>query len=427
MQCPLEINLSESESGKPWTCDIVLRFMFMYESVKKHAKPSKKYPLGPWIPLLPVETKKFVSLSEKSALAEALELAQQAILHPAEDPESFKPGASRSRLRAPVEVPFSPNVVRLDISGPGLPNLSFFDLPGVISMHDDIYVVEMIKNLVQGYINEENCLIIQTLTMDHDLENSGAAALIKKAGATERTIGVLTKPDRLSGGSVPQYRGLLDNTRYRLGKGYYVVLNNIHDVDQATARASEEAFFRDNVHFAGSLAGFSDRFGTAKLQQVAARQLFQNSVQCLPSVSEKIQAKSTEVQRQLDALPKPPEGNVSGQVMMKIQDFQRSIQDQMDGGSLRYHFFSMWHERAKQFRTRVVFSHPLLVLPRIRSAEGSGVLSSPPPQPIVEIESDDDTSSSRPVQKRRRDADSAFRTAKPEMSKEAEEAKGMSP
>ncbi len=82
----------------------------------------------------------------------------------------------------------------------------------------------------------------------------------------------------------------------------------------------------------------------------------------LPMINEKINSKAAEVQQSLDALPKPPEGNISLHVQTKVLDFQRSLQSHMDGGSLDHPFFTQWHDEAKSFRNKVVLSHPRLKL-----------------------------------------------------------------
>ena len=98
------------------------------------------------------------------------------------------------------QVKFSPNVIRLEISGPFLPNLSFYDLPGVINVSDvpeEGYLVDLVKNLVKEYIQADNSINLLTLPMTDDPANSSASKLIRDEKAEARTVGVLTKPDRV--------------------------------------------------------------------------------------------------------------------------------------------------------------------------------------------------------------------------------------
>jgi len=87
---------------------------------------------------------------------------------------------------------FSPNVVCLDISGPGLPNLSFYDLPGVINQTEDgtkPYLVKLVKNLVKDYIKSENALILLACSMEGDCANSSASRILRNLKAEHRCIG----------------------------------------------------------------------------------------------------------------------------------------------------------------------------------------------------------------------------------------------
>jgi hypothetical protein len=70
----------------------------------------------------------FATVHEKTDLESCLRRAQLAILNPGQDPRTF--GPARKIGNAATEVPFSPNIISLEIAAPGLPNLSFYDLPG---------------------------------------------------------------------------------------------------------------------------------------------------------------------------------------------------------------------------------------------------------------------------------------------------------
>ena len=169
------------------------------------------------------------------------------------------------------QVKFSPNVVRLDISGPGLPNLSFYDLPGVINQSEvaeEEYLVNLVKNLVKEYIKADNCINLLAIPMTDDPANSSASRLIREVKAEARTVGVLTKPDRYQRGeSLDQWIQVLTGKKFRLGFGYFVIKNNPDPrVDHATSRAEENVFFSEEEPWATTLNAYNDRFGTLKLQ-----------------------------------------------------------------------------------------------------------------------------------------------------------------
>ena len=85
-------------------------------------------------------------------------------------------------------------------ASPDLPTLSFFDLPGVIGARSPEKEIpkKLIDDLVIDYIENPNALVILTSSLETDWDTCAyAAQLVSKANATSRTVGVLTKPDRV--------------------------------------------------------------------------------------------------------------------------------------------------------------------------------------------------------------------------------------
>ncbi len=223
--------------------------------------------LGPWVKQ-DAENFPFATLNSKDQVAPVLKLAQLAILNPMDPYEKYLP--DKIDPGREIQVEFSPNIVRLDICGPGLPNMSFYDLPGVISVHEvaeEQYLVDLVKSLVMVYITDASCINLLTLPMTDDPANSTAADLIRRAGAEARTVGILTKPDRMEHGeSLELWRNILGDRRFRLGLGYHAVKNNPNPkVDHAKARAEEREFFK-NPPWSTDLAAYGNRYGTFQLQ-----------------------------------------------------------------------------------------------------------------------------------------------------------------
>lgn len=218
----------------------------------------------------------FATVSSKGQVASVLQLAQLATLNPSSPYEKYLPG--KADPGDSMQVKFSPNVVRLDISGPLLPTISFTDLPGVISVPEipeEHYLVELVKNLVKEYIKDDNCIILLALPMTDDPTNSTASSLLRKVKAERRTVGVLTKPDRRQQGeSQVQWLEMLKGQRFQLGSGYFVIKNNPDSsVDHATARAEEREYFLKEEPWAKAWNRFSDRFGTLQLQTFLSQKL----------------------------------------------------------------------------------------------------------------------------------------------------------
>lgn len=339
-RCPLEINLSESEPGQGWRCSVYLVWRYSYLPDKKMTSvPKRSQSLGPWKLFGDVESDLFVSLTDKSKVQDAIKWAQLAILNPGSPHESYIPGRN-ARTSQETEVKFSPNVVRLDITGPSFPALSFYDLPGVISQaeHDnEAYLVQLVENLVRRYISEKNCIVLLALTMTDDATNSSAARIVRAIkGAKERTLGVLTKPDRLSSyESFQQWSEILEGKKFNLGHGYYVVRNNPDpDVEHAKARQEEERFFGEPF-WSGNLAGFQHRFGTRHLQSALSTVLLEQIQKCLPSIINQINSRAEDIEAQLKTLPGPPAEDVQRILIEKTTTLGLKLNAMFEGGTGR--------------------------------------------------------------------------------------------
>ena len=333
-RCPLEINLTQGISQQ-WSCKVSLHKKFMYmgqlgtpkgpgKNVAKVEGATRARPLGPWSPQDP-EDHHFATITTASEVEHVLYLAQLATLNPKDPYEAYAYAPGMPKPREEYQVKFSPNIIRLDISGRDLPNLSFYDLPGVINVSDvpeEAYLVELVKNLVKEYVTAENCINLLAIPMTDDPANSSASRLLRDLKAERRTVGCLTKPDRMQAGeSLDQWIQILRGERFRLGHGYHVIKNNPDPrVDHATARREEAAFFSGQTPWMSVLAPFYQRFGTVQLQttlsqlltaQIKQRYLITLSVVVvlvlmiisLPTIIEQVEYKREVIEAGLKALP----------------------------------------------------------------------------------------------------------------------------
>ncbi|KAF5864841.1 hypothetical protein ETB97_006380 [Aspergillus alliaceus] len=365
-RCPMEINLSESEPGQPWACQIFLSRKYMYDGSRKFKVTRKSQPLGPWI-VQDQEDEHFVTLSDRNQVQEAIKWAQIAILNPGQPSREYIPGENTG-TSTHCQVKFSPNVVRLDISAPEFPNLSFYDLPGVISqaeLDDEKYLISLIENLVREYISHPNCIILLTLPMTDDATNSSAARIMRNVrGAPQRTLGVLTKPDRIqSGESYSQWVQILEGDKFKLGYGYYVVRNNPDPgVEHSKAREEELNFFASAPWSNDELLLYKDRFGTYCLQSALSYLLLEQIQGCLPRIIEQIDAKAARINEELEQLPDPPAANVLYILCKLLHDLGDRIRANFDGGTSDYPLLKIWGHIAQDFRSALLKTRPTVSL-----------------------------------------------------------------
>jgi GTPase SAR1 family protein len=249
-RCPLEVNLICKDG--PWKCCIFLikEYTYVTDSQVSH-KASRKHPMGRWSPQAQAHVHPFGVTENREEVHDLIHRAQLATLNPRTDLTRYVPGAGSEggKISQSLEVKFSPNIIRLDIQGPEYCNISFTDLPGIITMSEvksERFLVDVVANLMKENIKRRNCIIILTLPMTTDVENSTAFAMIRDHSAEERTLGVLTKPDRVqSQAALTRWQEmLLDNSSFRLGHGFHAVM--MHP-DVALSREAvldqENAFF----------------------------------------------------------------------------------------------------------------------------------------------------------------------------------------
>ncbi|KAJ5347247.1 Dynamin [Penicillium brevicompactum] len=333
-RCPLEINLSQSDGS--WRCVVYLCYRYAHDppSLKGPKRgPKKKNPMGEWIAMDGLDNVRFAELTDRAEVTKAIWCAQLAILNPNSNCADFNyqnPDLSRG-----LQVKFSPNAVRLDISGPSYPNLSFYDLPGVISQaeqDDESFLVDLVENLVKSYVEQENSIVLLTLPMTDDATNSSAARLVRGiVGAKERTLGVLTKPDRWPvQHSLGEWEQILKGEKFRLGHGYYVVRNNSDPGVSHDQARSEEAEFFASGPWQKNLNALEGRFGVKNLVTALSDLLKRQIIGSLPEIANKIDGKLKKIDEELNELPDLPTEDVQRTIWGKVTDLERRIHEVFD-------------------------------------------------------------------------------------------------
>lgn len=363
-RCPLEINLSESEADEPWKCVVYLSYRYIFDPTKAFKKVDR---LGPWArpENKPTENELFCTVTDRDRLEETIRWAQFATLNPSQNPEDYVPGRNAGTPRT-NQVKFSPNVVRLDISGPKFPTLSFFDLPGVINqpeVAEEKYLVSLVEKLVKKYVSEESCIVLLALTMTNDATNSSAARIIGDVkNANERTLGVLTKPDQVASRheSLAQWIEILDGTKFQVGHGYYVVMNDPDPtVEHAKAREDERKFFA-GVYWGWELSAFRDRFGVPRLQSALSNVLMDQIKKCLPSIIYQIDNKAQRIDAELKTLPDPPTENVQHIVLECVIKLGSRIESIFTGGPGSDMVQKYWSEIVTDFQKALAVTRPTM-------------------------------------------------------------------
>lgn len=120
------INLeSSSDQHAAWRARVTLRVNYTFTGLSRGAK----YP--GWSLAREASDIPFATCGSPDELEKIIRRAQSALVHPLEDPKIFALGRDSPDQEQTHTVDFSPNIVCIYIEHPSLPDLSFYDLPGI--------------------------------------------------------------------------------------------------------------------------------------------------------------------------------------------------------------------------------------------------------------------------------------------------------
>jgi hypothetical protein len=285
-----------------------------------------------------------------------------------------------------------------------LENLSFYDLPGVITVPEkpeEDYLVRVIQHLVREYIRDQTCIILLTHPITDDVANCHAMALVGEVqNALSRTRGVFTKADRKEPKDVLPWLRTFDSGDYRLGLGYSIVMNDPDtDLEHGVARDREKDFFANKDPWA-TLTKYKDLFGIAKLQASLSKLLYDQFRAYLPQIIHKIDAKIHEFNAELHELPEPPNNDEIMRVLENLFHLKNELKIQFDGGSHLHSFQKKYRELAQCFQRRLVQTRPSLMslssaeygkLHNLQQQQQSSGAQAGTPQPgLINLDSDNE-------------------------------------
>ncbi|KAI0782967.1 P-loop containing nucleoside triphosphate hydrolase protein [Abortiporus biennis] len=318
---PTECRLTSSTS--PWKCTISLRFI-----TDANGQPLRQ-----------VRNETFGdAIFDKSEVEERIRRAQRAILNPSTSFRTFLDGPDEDPVDR--ELTFSINCVSLQISGQDVADLSFVDLPGLIASvgkggnESDI---ELVKKLVTNYIERPSCIILLTVACETDFENQGAHRLTKQYDPEgKRTVGVLTKPDRIPSGEEDRWLRFIRNEYESLDNGWFSVKQPDTKALQAgitwsEARAAEREFFSLTSSWSALDYSYQQRLGTTNLTECLSTILSGLIARRLPELQDELQKLLQKTEDSLRQIPKPPSSDALGEILHLLSNFSRDLSTHLEG------------------------------------------------------------------------------------------------
>ncbi|EPE27532.1 P-loop containing nucleoside triphosphate hydrolase [Glarea lozoyensis ATCC 20868] len=199
------------------------------------------------------------------------------------------------------------DVLSIEIAGPGRPQLTLVDIPGLVraeSKNSTQQDIDIISAITEHYIAQTRtiCLPVIAASYDHVLQEILKRVRIHdKEG--DRTLGVITKPDRLShdSGAENTYIDLAKNQHVLFKLGWHVIRNRNHEernVSLTERSINEDTFFSTSnwKHLP------SDTVGIDNLRRRLSVLLFDHVKKELPSLREELEEKLSLTLNQLNQL-----------------------------------------------------------------------------------------------------------------------------
>ncbi|QRV96048.1 hypothetical protein RhiJN_24066 [Ceratobasidium sp. AG-Ba] len=250
------------------------------------------------------------SMEDPDQLEERIKQAQLAVLHPKTDPAVFLNGDG------PKEggLSFTKNRVIIKVSGDQLADLSFVDLPGIIANAPEKNVgdIELVQRLISSYMKKKSTINLIVITCEADFETQVAGSLARKYDPNgERTIGVITKPDRIEQKQEGQWIPLVTGKVHPLAHGWFCTKQpSTVEREQGylwpDARNLEQNYFKTAPGWSSVSGQHRLQLGTNYLASKLGQVLTTEVEKCLPVIRleiAKLYEQNKAEQRKLPQLP----------------------------------------------------------------------------------------------------------------------------
>ncbi|KAI9645108.1 hypothetical protein NHQ30_005842 [Ciborinia camelliae] len=209
------------------------------------------------------------------------------------------------------------------------------------------------------------------MTMQVEAVLSRAKSLIEEERATDRCMGVLTKPDTLvERDGTNDWEKILSGEEHRLGHGWRVTRQPGPDFQPGDldyheqARRDEEEFFKTNDLWQGKWSKFQKQCGIPKVQSLLSRLLADSIRKSLPDIKMKIANRKNFIIKELKGLPELPNHNVQLHVTRLLHNFSQEVQNLMNNehNLSDATFHGEWTKLSRQFYQLILHNKPKITV-----------------------------------------------------------------
>ena len=204
---------------------------------------------------------------------------------------------------------FSKDVLSIEIEGPSRPQLTLVDIPGLIQTETKGVTkadVDVVAEITDYYIRQSRTICLAVVSATHDYVNQKILTKVREVDPDgERTLGIITKPDRLSAGSGSEraFLELARNNDVFFKLGWHVLKNRTFEegtMSLIERKISEATFFRKSNFQA--LSG--DCVGIDALRNRLSSLLFEHAKQELPNLRQDLEGALVDATEQLSIMGK---------------------------------------------------------------------------------------------------------------------------
>lgn len=204
---------------------------------------------------------------------------------------------------------FTLDVLSIEIEGPKRPQLTLVDIPGLIANATKGITdadVKMVAEITDKYISSPRTICLAVISATNDYANQPIVTKVRQFDPDgDRTLGIITKPDRLPAGSGSEkaFIQLAQNKDIFFKLGWHVLKNrNFEERDSSLMQrnSSEKMFFAtSNFNVLDE-----DNVGIEALKNRLSHELFEHIKNELPKLRKDLETALSESQRQLQVLGK---------------------------------------------------------------------------------------------------------------------------
>jgi GTPase SAR1 family protein len=148
---------------------------------------------------------------------------------------------------------FTADVLRLEVIGNTGLHLTVVDLPGLISVSENVEDMRTVECLVDGYLESSRTIILAVVPASNDIDTQG---IIQRARRHDkdgiRTVGIITKPDLINKGTESRVASLAKNKDHVKLKLGFFLLKNPSPLEISKGRTWEERQRQETQFFNSS-------------------------------------------------------------------------------------------------------------------------------------------------------------------------------